>query len=171
MLSKSLYPSSLYIHTHSSLPCCDYEIYIEGFFYFLWCSNWSGGAVGGPTPGRCGEVGHELPEPLMSGSLMCTSQEEAESSFMSACFCSPWMVSSDSHLHVLFFLLTAATDEAKIAARWRGRADSIPPGGVGGGCSEVEPLACLPVERHFHHQSAICRLGGAGQLVLWIRPP
>lgn len=45
--------------------------------------------MGGPTPGRCGEVGHELPEPLMSGSLMCTSQEEAESSFTSACFCSP----------------------------------------------------------------------------------
>lgn len=26
-------------------------------------------------------------------------------------------------------------------------------------------------ETQFHHQSAICRLGGVGQLVLWIRPP
>lgn len=29
-------------------------------------------------PGRCREVGHELPESLMSRLLMCTSQEIAE---------------------------------------------------------------------------------------------
>lgn len=41
----------------------------------------------------------------------------------------------------------------------------------GGGRNEVEPVLCFPVESHFHRESAICWLGGAGQLVLWIRPP
>lgn len=32
-------------------------------------------------------------------------------------------------------------------------------------------LLWFPVEEPFHHQSAACWPGGAGQLVLWIRPP
>lgn len=50
-------------------------------------------------------------------------------------------------------------------------APTLYPMGGARGRNEMEPLFCIPMENHFHHQSAICWHGGAGQLVLWIRPP
>ncbi|CAB1437060.1 unnamed protein product [Pleuronectes platessa] len=52
--------------------------------------------------------------------------------------------------------------ERRLGERRRGRVDFVPRGGR----SEMEPLLSLPIEIHHYHQSAICWLGGVGQLVL-----
>lgn len=135
----------------------------------LWSAEALGlkqGVVGGLMPVRCREVGQRLPESLMSGFMMRTQQEEPrESCLVSQCvsLSSPRMVSSEPNLHVLFPQLSQMWQrlgkrERRLCTPWGGR-------------NETEPLFCFPMEKHFHHQSAICWHGGAGQLVLWIRPP
>lgn len=103
MLSKSLYPSSLYEHTRSSLLWCDYKICIEDVV----------GAVESRTTraeaGGCGwsnacqvqRGGAEIPR--IPRVWIYDEEEPRESSLMSQSL-SPHLecFSSDSHLHVLF---------------------------------------------------------------------
>jgi len=123
------------------------------------------GVVGALIPGRCREVMQR--ESLMSGLSKRSPLKEPREKFPYGCVS---LFTSNAFLRSWFAcsLSTAAADVTKIGERWRSRADSEPRGRTQrGGTTSLLPRW----RKHFHHQSAICWVGGAGQLVLWIRPP